>query len=72
MVNNYNKTLILDYFEFKRDELKLIKTYQVLTQYFLYSINHLKKKNMIIKDLANQQIQYNEAAADIINRQVIY
>ncbi len=59
----------LDYFDLKRDERKLIKTYQVMTQYLVYSINHLKKKNNIINNLAQQQSQYNETAESIIDRQ---
>ena len=62
-------TLPLEYFDFTKEEGKLIKTYQVLTQYLLYSINHLKKKNTLITDLSNQQRKYNEAAADILDKQ---
>jgi hypothetical protein len=63
---------ILDFFEFKRDENKLIKTYQMLSQYLMFSINHLKKKNQILTDLSGQQLRYNEAAEEIIRKQVSY
>ena len=33
-----------EYFDFTKDELKLIKNYQVLTQYMIYSINQLTRK----------------------------
>ena len=56
----------------KKNELKLIKSYQILTQYLLFSIKHLNKKNAIITDLAEQQYKYNEVADDIINQQVYY
>ena len=54
----------------KKNELKLIKSYQILTQYLLYSIKHLNKNNAIISDLTEQQYKYNEVADDIINQQV--
>jgi hypothetical protein len=56
----------------KKAEIKLVKSYQILTQYLLYSIKHLNKKNAIITDLSEQQYKYNEVANDIVNRQVIY
>lgn len=68
-INNY---FTIEYFDFKRDERKLIKTYQVLSQYLMFSINHLQKKNNIINDLSQQQMKYNEVAEGIINKQVRY
>ena len=34
-----------DYFDFKKEELKIIKNYQVLTQYMIYSVNQLTRKS---------------------------
>lgn len=58
-----------DYFEFSRDELKIIKSYQILTQYMLYSINQLTKKNQILNELSDKQASYNEAAEHTIHKQ---
>ena len=71
MVIKYDLNII-EYFDFKKEESKLTKTYQVLIQYLLYSVNHLKKKNNLIKDLARQQIKYNETAEEIVHKQVKY
>lgn len=69
MVNLFN--YFVEYFEFRKDESKLIKTYQLLTQYMSFSINHLNKKNTLVRDLAQQQLNYNEAADVILRKQVI-
>ena len=55
----------------KKSEMKLVKSYQMLSQYLIYSIKHLNKKNAIITDLAEQQYRYNEVADDIIKRQKV-
>jgi hypothetical protein len=60
----------LEYFDMKKTEMKLVKSYQILTQYLMYSIRHLNKKNAIITDLVDQQHKYNEVADDIIKKQV--
>jgi hypothetical protein len=65
-----SKNFTSEYFDLKKSEMKLVKSYQVLTQYLLYSIRHLNKKNAIISDLAEQQYKYNEVADDIIKKQV--
>ena len=49
-----------DYFDFTKDELKLIKNYQVLTQYMIYSINQLTRKSEQLKELTDNQIKINE------------
>ena len=69
-VINTNKHKWLDYFEFKNNEKKALKTYQVLTQYLIYSINHLKRKEDIVSSLYSKQKEYNESADNVINKQV--
>ena len=49
-----------EYFDFTKDDLKLIKNYQVLTQYMLFSVNHLTQKGEKLRDLTENQIQYNK------------
>ena len=51
-----------EYFDFTRDELKLIKNYQVLTQYMIYSINQLTRKSEQLKELTDNQIKANQKA----------
>ena len=51
-----------EYFDFTRDELKLIKNYQVLTQYMIYSINQLTRKSGQLKELTDNQIKANQKA----------
>jgi len=54
----------------KNNESKGLKTYQLLTQYMIFSINHLKKRQEIVNDLYIKQKVYNETADDIIDKQV--
>ncbi len=49
-----------DYFDFTKDELKIIKNYQILTQYIKFSIDQLSKKSDALKKLTDEQIQYNQ------------
>ena len=49
-----------DYFDFNKDELKIIKNYQVLTQYMIYSINQLTRKSEQLKELTDNQIKLNQ------------
>ena len=49
-----------DYFDFNKDELKIIKNYQVLTQYMIYSINQLTRKSEQLKELTDNQIKVNQ------------
>ena len=56
-----------EYFDFTKDELKLIKNYQVLTQYMIYSVNQLTRKSEKLKDLTDTQIQYNQKSEQVIN-----
>ena len=49
-----------EYFDFTKDDLKLIRNYQVLTQYMLFSVNHLTQKGEKLRDLTDNQIQYNK------------
>ena len=61
-----------DYFDFTKDELKLIKNYQVLTQYMIYSINQLSRKSEKLNELTKMQIQVNQKAEQSIkNKQNI-
>ena len=55
-----------DYFDFTKDELKLIKNYQVLTQYMIYSVNQLTRKGEKLKELNDAQIQYNQKSEQAI------
>ena len=48
------------YFDFTEDELKIIKNYQILTQYIKFSIDQLSKKSDALKKLTDEQIQYNQ------------
>ncbi len=58
-----------DYFDFTKDELKLIKNYQVLTQYMIYSINQLTRKSEQLKELTDNQIKVNEKSEqNLINK----
>ncbi len=58
-----------DYFDLNRDELKLIKSYQILTQYMIFSINNLTRKNKLLNELSNQQLNYNEEAEKMLMKQ---
>ena len=58
-----------DYFEFQKDELKLIKTYQMMMQYMMNSINQLEEKNQKLNEFIDKQIDYNEAAEQVIEKQ---
>jgi hypothetical protein len=58
-----------DYFDLNRDELKLIKAYQILMQYMIYSINNLTRKNKLLNELSNQQLNYNEEAEKMLMKQ---
>ena len=49
-----------EYFDFSKEELQLIKNYQVLTQYMIYSVNQLSRKSEKLNDLTNIQIQCNK------------
>lgn len=41
----------------------------MVTQYLQYSIAHLNKKRRVLSDLANQQVQFNTAAEELIKKQ---
>ncbi len=58
-----------DYFEFQKDELKLIKTYQMMMQYMMNSINQLEDKNQKLNEFIEKQLNYNEAAEHVIEKQ---
>ena len=55
-----------EYFDFTKDDLKLIKNYQVLTQYMLFSVNQLTQKCEKLRDLTDNQIQYNKNSEQAI------
>ena len=58
-----------DYFEFQKDELKLVKTYQMMIQYMMNSINLLEDKNQKLSEFIDKQIDYNQAAENMIEKQ---
>lgn len=58
-----------DYFDLSRDERKLIKDYQVVMQYMIYSINQLSKKNQILNHYTQQQQVFNEEAEKVLLKQ---
>ena len=58
-----------DYFEFKKDELKLIKAYQILMQYYMNEINQLEEKNQVLSDFIDKQLDNNEAAVEVLDKQ---
>lgn len=68
--NGIFANLMKDYFDFKKDELKLVNTFQILSQYMLYSNEHLKKKNKYLKDLIDKQTFYIDEADKLANKQV--
>ncbi len=59
-----------DYFEFQKNELKLIKTYQILMQYMMNSINQLEEKNQKLSEFIDTQLDYNEAGEAVIEKQI--
>ena len=58
-----------DYFEFQKNELKLIKAYQIMMQYMMLSINQLEEKNQTLGKFIDEQIDYNEAAEEVLQKQ---
>ena len=58
-----------DYFEFQKNELKLIKAYQLMMQYMMLSINQLEEKNQTLGKFIYEQIDYNEAAEEVLQKQ---
>ena len=58
-----------DYFEFQKNELKLIKAYQILMQYMMNSINQLEEKNQKLSEFIDKQLDINEAGEEVIERQ---
>ena len=58
-----------DYFDLKKDELKLIKAYQILIQYMVNSIDYLENKNQTLSNFIDKQIDYNEDAEKVIEKQ---
>ena len=58
-----------DYFEFQKNELKLIKTYQILMQYMMNSINQLEEKNQKLSEFTHTQLDYNEAGEAVLEKQ---
>ena len=58
-----------DYFELNKDELKLVKAYQIMIQYMVNSIEQLENKNQTLTDFIDKQIDYNEDAEKVIQKQ---
>ena len=58
-----------DYFEMQKDELKLVKIYQMMIQYMMHSIDHLEDKNQKLCEFIGQQLDYNEAAEKLFEKQ---
>jgi hypothetical protein len=52
------------------EEKQVIKTYQILTQYLMFSQRHLEHKRNVLDDLRSQQFIYNNKADEIIEKQV--
>ena len=50
-------------------ELKLIKTYQILMQYYMNEINQLEEKNQVLSDFIEKQLDNNEAAVEVLDKQ---
>lgn len=65
-----NFLLIKEIFEFNPEEKKLVKSYQIITQYLMFSSKHLERKKETLIDLQNQQINYNSKADEVIEKQV--
>ena len=63
--------LIIESFDVSAEENKLLKSYQLLTQYMMHSIKNLKGKNQILSNLVNQQAEQNQIADKYMQRQVI-
>ena len=60
-----------EYIDLNKDELKLIKNYQVLTQYMIYNINQLTRETEKLKELNDQQIKSNQNSELLIkNKQM--
>lgn len=58
-----------DYFDLTRDERSLIKKYQIVIQYMLYSINCLSQKNQLLNQVSEKQSSYNEDAEEVLAKQ---
>ena len=56
-------------FDFENDEHKLIRQYQTLMQYLLFSVNNLTRKHQTLQDIATQQINYNKDVENVIKKQ---
>jgi hypothetical protein len=56
-------------FDLENDEYKLIKSYQVLMQYMLFSVNNLTRKHQKLQEVTSKQIQYNKEAEELIKKQ---
>ena len=56
-------------FDFESDEHKLIRQYQILMQYLLFSVNNLTRKHQTLQDIATQQINYNKDVENVIKKQ---
>lgn len=56
-------------FDFESDEHKLIRQYQILMQYLLFSVNNLTRKHQALQDIATQQINYNKDVENVIKKQ---
>ena len=58
-----------DYFEFNKNELKLIQAYQILMQYMMNSIEQLEEKNQKLSEFIDKQLDYNENAEEVLEKQ---
>ena len=56
-------------FNMTSQEQRLIKTYQAVGQYIVYSIENLEDKGNLVSNLYNQQSQYSNKADEIIQKQ---
>ena len=54
-----------------KNDKKLIKSYQFLAQYLLYSIKHINNKKDVLNELGSQQQVYNNKAEELLGKQVL-
>jgi hypothetical protein len=64
------KMMNKDYVNWYDVERKILKSFQLLSQYMIYSLNHLNHKNTILQQNANDQLSYNQRADEILKKQV--
>lgn len=56
-------------YKLSKEQLKLIKTYQLLIQYSQYCTQQMLQKKKIVADLSNQQYEYFSKADEVLKKQ---